>query len=241
MIKIETSEWAAQQVVEAFSEQDWFKRYAEANRPEKFEMIIQSWDTANKATELSDFSVCTTWGVIEKQVYLLHVLRKRLNYPELKRAALEQARMFDANYILIEDKASGTQLIQELLHEGVYGVTRYEPKFDKIMRMDSACGIIENGFAHLPEKAPWLSELIDELQAFPKSKYDDQADSISQALDWIKRRETSHYHGLVEFWKQETERMKQDPTYGRCASRYDLLDGIRSEGFQFPDYLFRWR
>jgi phage terminase large subunit-like protein len=48
--------------------------------------IVQSWDTANKATELSDFSVCTTWGVKDKELFLLGVFRRRLEYPALKRA-----------------------------------------------------------------------------------------------------------------------------------------------------------
>jgi predicted phage terminase large subunit-like protein len=216
---------------------DWFKRYAEIAKPEQFDLIIQSWDTANKATELSDFSVCTTWGLNEKQVYLLHVLRKRLNYPELKRTVIEQARMFDAKHILIEDKASGTQLIQELLHDGVYEVNRYEPKVEKVLRMETASSLIENGFVHLPEKAPWLSDLIEELQAFPKSKYDDQVDSISQALDWIKGRELSACYGLIEFWKQEAERMKQDPDCG-APTRYNYLNS-RDPEFLFPAHLLR--
>jgi hypothetical protein len=65
---------------------EWFKHYAEKERPESFERIVQSWDTANKATELSDFSVCTTWGVRGKKLYLLGLLRQRLEYPALKRA-----------------------------------------------------------------------------------------------------------------------------------------------------------
>src|SRR6202011_4919489 len=85
---------------------EWFKRYAPNNRPESFERIIQSWDTANKATELSDFSVCTTWGVRGKNLFLLNVLRKRLEYPALKRAVREQQSQFDADVVLIEDKAS---------------------------------------------------------------------------------------------------------------------------------------
>ena len=74
----------------------WFKRYGEHERPERFERIVQSWDTANKATELSDFSVCTTWGVRGKDLYLLGVLRRRLEYPELKRAVREQQSLFHA-------------------------------------------------------------------------------------------------------------------------------------------------
>ena len=97
---------------------EWFKHYAEKDRPESFDRIVQSWDTANKATELSDFSVCTTWGIKGKNLYLLNVLRKRLEYPALKRAVREQQSLFHANVVLIEDKASGTQLIQELIVEG---------------------------------------------------------------------------------------------------------------------------
>src|ERR1700726_70572 len=65
---------------------EWFKSYREKERPERFDQIVQSWDTANKATELSDFSVCTTWGVKGKELFLLGVFRRRLEYPLLKRA-----------------------------------------------------------------------------------------------------------------------------------------------------------
>jgi phage terminase large subunit-like protein len=78
--------------------------------PSKFEFVLQSWDTANKPTQLADYSVCTTWGVREKHIYLLHVLRKHLDYPALKRAVSEQALAFQPAEILIEDKSSGTQL-----------------------------------------------------------------------------------------------------------------------------------
>jgi phage terminase large subunit-like protein len=98
----------------------WFKSYAANERPEKFDRIVQSWDTANKASELSDFSVCTSWGIKGKDLYLLHVLRKRMEYPELKRAVREQCEAFAANVVLIEDKASGTQLIQELIERGLH-------------------------------------------------------------------------------------------------------------------------
>jgi phage terminase large subunit-like protein len=75
------------------------------------ERIVQSWDTANKATELSDFSVCTHWEVKGKDLFLLGLFRKRLEYPALKRAMREQQSLFNANEVLIEDKASGTRLI----------------------------------------------------------------------------------------------------------------------------------
>jgi predicted phage terminase large subunit-like protein len=164
-----------------------FKTYTEGDRPAEFELTLQSWDTANKPTELSDYSVCTTWGVKGRHLYLIHVLRKRLSYPELKRAVRQQAEDFRPHVILIEDKGSGTQLIQELLSEGAHAVQKYEPTMNKIMRMHSVTSTIENGFVHLPDKAAWLPDYLYELTAFPKSKYDDQADSTSQALDWFKQ------------------------------------------------------
>jgi hypothetical protein len=107
---------------------DWLKRYDAGSRPSRFSCLVQSWDTANKSGELNDFSVCTTWGVIDGHYYLLDVFRKRLNYPDLKRAVVELSSRHGADSVVIEDKASGTQLIQELKQEAVlYGIKPYEP------------------------------------------------------------------------------------------------------------------
>jgi predicted phage terminase large subunit-like protein len=165
---------------------EWFKFYVPEEKPRKFEIVFQSWDTANKCTELSDYSVCTTWGLKKKRLYLLNVYRQRLEFPELKRAIVKLAKQFHAANILIEDKASGTALIQDLNRDGVCGVTRYEPTMDKIMRLHSVSSTIENGFTYLPESADWLAEYLHELTTFPSTKHDDQADSTSQALDWVK-------------------------------------------------------
>jgi hypothetical protein len=67
---------------------------------ERFDRIVQSWDTASKATELSDFSVCTTWGVKGKDLFLLAVFRRRLECPALKRVVREQLSLFGANAVL---------------------------------------------------------------------------------------------------------------------------------------------
>jgi predicted phage terminase large subunit-like protein len=187
---------------------EWFKTCAEADRPANFEMIFQSWDTANKPAELSDYSVCTTWGVKEKHAYLLHVIRKRLGYPELKRAVREQAEAFSPQTILVEDKASGTQLIQELVSEGIHAIQKYEPTMDKTMRMHSVTSTIENGFVHLPDKAAWLGEYLHELTSFPKGKYDDQADSTSQALDWFKQQSMTEVCGVLDLYQQELEKLR---------------------------------
>ena len=110
-----------------------------------------------------------------------------LGITELKRAVCEQCKAFGASLVLIEDKASGTQLIQELIDYGLHAVTRYQPQSDKIMRMHAQTAMIENGFVHLPKEAAWLPEYLHELTAFPKGKHDDQVDSTAQMLDWPKR------------------------------------------------------
>ena len=186
---------------------EWFKRYRENERPERFDRIVQSWDTANKATELSDFSVCTTWGVKGKDLFLLAVFRRRLEYPALKRAVREQLSLFGANEVLIEDKASGTQLIQELIADGCHGVTRYQPTTDKVMRLNSQTGVIENGFVHIPETAPWLAEYLHEMTVFPKGKHDDQVDSTAQFLDWYKKPFPGQGH--YEYMRQRAQELQQ--------------------------------
>lgn len=167
---------------------EWLTRYELADLPSKFSCTLQSWDTANKSGELNDYSVCTTWGVTFDRYYLLSVFRRRLNYPDLKNAVKEQARLHSANIILIEDKASGTQLIQDLKMEGIYGVRPYVPPpgSDKILRLYAQTAEFESGRVLLPSSAPWLEEYIHELTTFPGSKYDDQVDSTTQALDHLK-------------------------------------------------------
>lgn len=128
---------------------------------------------------------------------MLNVFRRRLNYPELKRAVQEQARLYKANAILIEDKASGTQLIQELSREGLY-VQGIAPEGDKVMRMHAQTALIEGGFVFLPKDAPWLVDYRQELGTFDKGKYDDQVDSTSQALAWFQGKKND---GLLEYYK----------------------------------------
>src|SRR5262244_3728544 len=186
---------------------EWFKRYAEKERPDSFDRIVQSWDTANKATELSDFSVCTTWGVRGKNLYLLGLLRQRLEYPALKRAVREQQNLFNATEVLIEDKASGTQLIQELIADGCHGVTRYQPTTDKIMRLHAQTAMIENGFVRIPEDAPWLAEYLHEITVFPNGKHDDQVDSTAQFLDWLKKPFPGQ--GIFDYYRRLAEEAEQ--------------------------------
>lgn len=157
---------------------EWLKFYGPAEKPERFDQTIQSWDTANKDTELANFSVCTTWGLKGKKLYLLDVYRRKLDFPALKRAVRDLANLHDAKIVLVEDKASGTSLIQDLRNEGFSSV-QAAPALDgdKVMRLRSQTAKIDGGFVLFPKEAPWLGTYLSELLAFPNSKNDDQVDS----------------------------------------------------------------
>jgi predicted phage terminase large subunit-like protein len=164
----------------------WLQYYDE--RPKAFSSVLQSWDTAVKATDLADFSVCTTWGVLNGKFYLLDVFRKRMNYPELKRAVVDQAALHRPYTVLIENKSSGAQLIQELQGVAQAGIKAYDPEpgYDKLMRLHAQTARFENGLVLLPRQAPWLAEYVRELTGFPGGKYDDQVDSTAQALHYLR-------------------------------------------------------
>jgi predicted phage terminase large subunit-like protein len=127
-----------------------------------------------------------------------------MEYPELKRAVRAQYERFRPSVVLIEDKASGTQLIQELIQEGLYAVTRYQPQSEKIMRMHARTAMIENGFVHVPDTAPWLAPYLHELTVFPLGKHDDQVDSTAQLLDWFKQGGGPN-SGIFELYRMRAE------------------------------------
>jgi predicted phage terminase large subunit-like protein len=177
---------------------EWFKRY-DPNDLTLDEIVI-SWDTAMKATELSDYSVGTVWGVKGDFYYLLDLIRVRLDFPELKRKVIAVYGHWQQHWqkptILIEDAGSGTSLIQALYDENIPCVA-IRPEGDKVMRMSAQSAKIEAGAVHLPRSAPWLDDFRSELLAFPLGVHDDQVDSVSQALGWMSRpRRRSYFSSL---------------------------------------------
>jgi predicted phage terminase large subunit-like protein len=183
----------------------WFPRFDLDYTP-VFDRIIQSWDTANTAREMSNYSVCTTFGIKDKKGYLLDVHRARMEYPELKKKVRELYNEFKPTVVLIEDKASGTQLIQELRGEGIWA-SPIKPKSDKVMRMVAQTAMMEGGGVLLPKHAPWLDAYLHELAAFPKGKFNDQVDSTSQALEYIQDRGT--WSNAALFYEQENQRRRR--------------------------------
>jgi predicted phage terminase large subunit-like protein len=184
----------------------WFKTF-DLNDPPRFDRIVQSWDTANKVSQLTDYSVCTTWGLWQKRYYLLDVFRQRLEFPDLKRMVKNLAELHHASIVLIEDKASGTQLIQDLRRERLSIVQPCQPDADKIMRMHAQTPTIEGGFVFLPKQAHWLDDYIREVTSFPGSKHDDQVDSTAQMLRWSNQPFPGE--GILEYYRQCAEAQKQ--------------------------------
>jgi predicted phage terminase large subunit-like protein len=167
---------------------DWLKTYAAPLGPSGGGQVVQSWDTASKDGLLNDWSVCITALVRRRQVFLLDVWRRRVTFPDLKRAAIANARTFQARALLVEDQASGTQLIQSLRNEQPHGVPRpipRRPEADKRTRLAGVSAMIEAGQLFLPKDADWLSDFKLELLAFPSSRFDDQVDALSQLLIWV--------------------------------------------------------
>ena len=161
---------------------EWWKYYKE--RP-VFTRIIHSWDTAFKAKAENDYSVCTVWGEATNGYYLLDVWRQKVEYPELKRAAISLHGRDKAHAVLVEDKASGQSLIQELKRDTKLPVLPVKVDSDKVTRVNAVSPLIESGKVLLPESAPWLHDYIEELSSFPTAEHDDQVDSTSQFLAWV--------------------------------------------------------
>jgi predicted phage terminase large subunit-like protein len=184
----------------AIFRRDWWRTYREL--PAVFKRKVQSWDTAFKTGAENDYSVCTTWGVTDNGYYLLARWRERVEFPELKRVVALQADEWLPNAILVEDKASGQSLIQELKLATRFPILAIKVDSDKVTRAEAVTPLIEAGRVYLPESAPWLADFIDETAAFPNAAHDDQVDSTTQALNYFRQQGIP---AVVSFWKKQQE------------------------------------
>jgi len=165
---------------------EWWRYYREAPQ---FLRTIQSWDTAFKDKTQNDYSVCTVWGEANNGYYLLNVWRARVEFPELKRSAIAIYERDKPDVAIVEDKASGQSLIQEIQRNTLIPVLPVKVDRDKVARAYAATPMIEAGKVYLPEYAPWLYDYVEELSAFPNGEYDDQVDSTTQALSFMRGRQ----------------------------------------------------
>ena len=163
----------------------WWKEWKEDNPPE-CNYILQSWDTAYTVKSTSDYSAVTTWGIFEhngiQNAILLSARRERWEFPELKSEAINLYNEFKPDVVLIEAKASGWSLIQELQRAGI-PITPFNPKkADKKTRAHSVTPLFESGRVWYPSSKYWAEDVINQCAQFPSSNYDDLVDSTTPAL-----------------------------------------------------------
>jgi predicted phage terminase large subunit-like protein len=174
----------------AIVKRDWWQIW-EDDTPPHCEFVLQSWDTAFEKSNRSDYSACTTWGVfyqeddagvIQANIILLNAFRDRLEFPSLKKKAIEQCKEWDPDSIIVEKKATGAPLIYEMRAMGI-PVQEYTPVRgnDKISRLNAVSDLFASGRVWAPN-THWAEEVIDEVASFPAGDHDDYVDSVSLAL-----------------------------------------------------------
>ena len=220
--ELPVSKWNAQYQQQPTSEEgalvkrEWWKMW-EGQNPPPCEFIIQSWDTAFTKNERSDYSACTTWGVFylnedqdDANIILLDAVKKRMEFPELKAAAMQYYKEWEPDACIVEAKAAGAPLVFELRKAGV-PVSEYTPSRgnDKIARVNSVTDLFSSGKVWAP-KTRWAEEVIEEMAAFPNSDHDDLVDSSTQALIRFRK------GGFIKLQTDEED----EPLYRRKASYY---------------------
>jgi len=169
---------------------EWFRRYRDPPDRASADQVVLSLDTAQKEAEINDYTVCTVWFIKDNAYYLVDVVRDRYDHPKLLTMAGVLYDRWRPNVILIEDRGSGTSLIQTL--RGKAPVQGVEPTGggDKVMRMQVESPAIEGGQVHLPMDGdnPWIGTYLEEMRGFPNIPHKDQVDSTSQFLRWARER-----------------------------------------------------
>ena len=202
----------------AILKREWWRKW-ERDEPPFVDYIIQSYDTAYSKKETADYSVITTWGVFfpdadsGPNIILLDCTRGRWDFPELKRIAKEHYREWNPDNVLIEAKATGITLQQELRKMGI-PVTMYSPGGrragqDKVSRAHAVAPILESGMVWTPE-TEWAQELVEECAAFPNGDHDDMVDSTTQAL---LRFRAGNFISLNSDYEDEPSDRALVPTY----------------------------
>jgi predicted phage terminase large subunit-like protein len=161
----------------------WVKRYEKRPGPEKVEAVIQSWDTAYEGDETNSYTVCTTWAKCPDGYYLLDVWRDRPGFPALLKQVYTQKQKWKVTLVIVEKKASGISLIEEINKNGPQLWLMYRsPEKGKVERAQQQTVKVEQGQLWLPVEAEWLATYEAELFQFPHCKFDDQVDSTVQLL-----------------------------------------------------------
>ena len=185
----------------------WLAETRYVTIPHDANRVLHSWDTASKAGQLNDYSVCSVIRPYNQRAYLQDVYRQRLEFPALVSAVKSLAQRDNPYAVLIEDKGSGQALIQTLRRDPTFrwSIVPVNPMADKITRMDGVTPWLEGQRFYLPQSAPWLTDWETEVYSFPAAAHDDQIDSLSQALDYLGRE-----NGLA-VWRVIAEQRNHGP------------------------------
>jgi predicted phage terminase large subunit-like protein len=183
------AQWQQNPVSEEGSiiKREWWKIWEEEDPPEMVH-IIQSYDTAYSKKETADFSAISTWGIFypknsyKPSAILMDCKKGRWDFPELKKTAMEEYKYWDPETVLIEAKASGMPLTDELRAMGI-PVVNFTPSKgnDKHVRVNSVAPLFEAGMVWRPDER-WAEEMVEECAAFPFGEHDDLVDSMTQAM-----------------------------------------------------------
>ena len=199
--ELPNSKWMAQYQQNPTSEsaaivkREWWQEW-EKESPPYCDFILQSWDTAFEKTQRADYSACTTWGVFytpddagitQANIILLNAFRDRMEFPELKRVAIDEYREWEPDSVIIEKKASGAPLIYEMRAMGI-PVQEFTPTRgnDKISRLNAVSDLFASGRVWAPATR-WAEEVVDEVAEFPAGAHDDYVDSVSMAMHRFRR------------------------------------------------------
>jgi predicted phage terminase large subunit-like protein len=172
---------------------EWWRKWPEKRPMPECSFIIQSYDTAfsEKDKKSSSFSARIELGVFKQaddeceSIILLGCWKDRVDYPTLRSEAVKAYHESKPDKVIIERKASGQSLIQDLRRASV-PITGYVPDRDKISRAYMAQSLLENGRCYYPDRR-WAEDCVDALARFPNSPDDmDVADAFSQAIIWLQ-------------------------------------------------------
>ena len=194
--ELPNSKWQAQYQQNPVSEasaivkREWWQTWEEEDPP-RCDFVLQAWDTAFEKSNRADYSALTTWGVFyhpddngvaQSNIILLNAFRERMEFPRLKKEAVEQYKEWDPDSVIIEKKASGAPLIYEMRAMGI-PVQEFTPSKgnDKISRLNAVSDLFASGRVWAPN-TQWAEEVIDEVASFPAGEHDDYVDSVSLAL-----------------------------------------------------------
>lgn len=162
---------------------EWWKFYDQPWKELGLPYIIISVDAAFKDGDDNDFVAIQVWGKKDKNYYLLEAIKKHLNFVDTLAAIRNLKSVYeDSMFVLIEDKANGTAIINVLSSE-MEGVIPVKPEGGKVTRANAVSPAIESGRVFLPRFASFVDDFVSECSAFPNGAHDDQVDAMTQALN----------------------------------------------------------